>query len=600
MTHLEREDIFALTEDTRSPTYSARFYKNPIGCITANVADEVAPALDALEAQQRAGRHLCGYMRYECGYPLHNLPMPDHSSKYSDDAPLLHFYAFDGYQQLTRSDVDQLLAHLGGNDESAIYAARFNEAEASYLEKFTYIQALIRAGETYQINYTTPYSFCFAGPPAALYRKLRSEQCVAYATFLNFPECRVLSLSPELFLDRCGTTLTSRPMKGTAPRGNDAISDKQLAEQLQRDTKSQAENLMIVDLLRNDIGRVAEIGTVNVASLFEIETYETLYQMTSTVIGQVSRDTGLSRILQSLFPCGSITGAPKRHSMEIISSLEPAARGIYCGLIGYIEPHCDFRFSVAIRTIVTTQSGKAAMGVGSGIVHDSSAEAEYAEVQLKTRFLRVVNRDFRLLESMLYAPTSGVEALELHLARLAQAARCFDFRLDLAQLKTTISSFCARFIEPRRIRLQLAHDGSLSLTDLPIERARTTLLHILVSPYRIDSTSIFRRHKTTARQVYDSEYMRACKLGAYEIILLNEHGRVAEATRHNLFIHCGDTLITPPVCEGALPGILRAQLLADPTRRILEQPLDLDDLRKANGIFVGNCVRGLVKVELKE
>jgi para-aminobenzoate synthetase/4-amino-4-deoxychorismate lyase len=405
-----------------------------------------------------------------------------------------------------------------------------------------------------------------------------------------------LSISPELFIERRGNTLTTRPMKGTAARGASATEDHEIAEHLRNDPKSRAENLMIVDLLRNDLGRVAKTGSVQVPALFEIEIYETLQQMTSTVTAALDDHTALPEIIQALFPCGSITGAPKRRTMQIIAELEQEPRGIYTGAIGYIEPGGDFCFSVPIRTVVSTAPGKALMGVGSGIVYDSDAHAEYEEVQLKTRFLHEVNRDLGLIESMRLNPDGSIPHRALHMDRLRRAAQVFGFYVPERAIQEELDAYVKHRpqTEARRLRLQLNHDGTFSLADFAIPAVPDHPV-VVLSDRHIDSSSIFRRHKTTQRSLYEAEYARAVEGGAYEVLFLNEHGRVAEAARHNLFIRKDGRLITPPLSEGALPGILRLSLQAE----LSEQPLTLADLNSADAIYIGNAVRGLTEVTLK-
>jgi para-aminobenzoate synthetase/4-amino-4-deoxychorismate lyase len=578
---------FALLENTRDPAASARRYTRPVGAVLVHRPEEMAAALSALEAARLKGLH--------AGYALQGLPLP----AFPDAAPsqaLLHFQLFEDCELLDPAASSAWLVSLAGNEGCAIHAAELAEDRTNYSRKISQIRGLIRDGETYQVNYTLPCRFRHTGSAVALYLALRKTQRVAYSAFLSFPEARILSLSPELFIERRGNMLTTRPMKGTAARGGSEAEDRKIAEHLRKDPKSRAENLMIVDLLRNDLGRVAKIGSVQVPALFEIETYETLQQMTSTVTATLSAETSLPDIVKALFPCGSITGAPKRQTMQIIAELEQEARGIYTGAIGYIEPSGDFCFSVPIRTVVSHADGKALMGVGSGIVYDSNAHAEYEEVQLKTRFLQEVNRDLGLIESMHLSPDGGIRHRELHMARLAHAARAFGFYVPERAIKAELDAYTKHRpqTEARRLRLQLNSDGTFSLADFAIP-AVPAAPRVLVSDKCIDSASVFRRHKTTQRDLYESEYARAVAQGAYEVLFLNEHGRIAEAARHNVFIHKNGQLLTPPIVEGALPGILRQSMQAE----LSERPLTLEDLKTADAIYIGNAVRGLTEVKLQ-
>ncbi|MDE2598198.1 MAG: aminodeoxychorismate synthase component I [Rhodocyclaceae bacterium] len=586
---------FALLENTRDPSAPARRYTRPVGAVLAHRPEELAAALAELDAARRKSLHACGYIAYEAGYALQGLPIPAFPD-FAPTRPLLHFQLFQSCELIAPGDSAEWLEAQAGEEACAIHDQELAEDEANYSRKIAQIRGLIRDGETYQVNYTLPCRFRHTGSAIALYLALRKTQRVAYSAFLNFPEARILSLSPELFIERRGNTLTTRPMKGTAARGNIAAEDKAIAEHLRNDPKSRAENLMIVDLLRNDLGRVAKTGSVQVPALFEIETYETLQQMTSTVTATLDEGAALPDIIQALFPCGSITGAPKRRTMQLIAELEQEPRGIYTGAIGYIEPGGDFCFSVPIRTVVSAAPGKALMGVGSGIVYDSDAHAEYAEVQLKTRFLREVNRELGLIESMHLSPDGSIRHRDLHLARLETAAQTFGFHVPERAISEELDAYTQHRpqTEARRLRLQLNSDGTFSLADFAIPPVPENP-RVRVSGKRIDSRSIFRRHKTTQRALYETEYARAVEQGAYEVLFLNEHGRIAEAARHNVFIRKNGQLLTPPVSEGALPGILRLSLEA----QVIEQAMTLEDLKTAEAIYVGNAVRGLTEVKLQ-
>ena len=590
-----RGATFALLENTRDPQAPARRYTCPTGAIVARRPEQIPAALAELEAARARGLHACGYLAYEAGYALQGLPLPDFPPA-PEALPLLHFHLFEQCELMDSQSAADWLTQMAGDEACAVHKAELAEDEANYSRKIDQIRGLIRDGETYQVNYTLPCRFRHSGSAAALYLALRQTQRVAYSAYLNFPEAQVLSLSPELFVERRGDTLTTRPMKGTAARGGNAAEDREIAEHLRSDPKSRAENLMIVDLLRNDLGRIARIGSVQVPALFQVEIYETLQQMTSTVTATLNAGTTLPEILTALFPCGSITGAPKHRTMQLIAELEQEARGIYTGAIGYIEPGGDFCFSVPIRTVVSSAPGKGIMGGGSGIVYDSDAHAEYAEVQLKTRFLLEVNRELGLIESMRLNQDGSINHRALHMARLREAAQTFGFYVPERAIREELDAYAKHRPqnEARRLRLQLNSDGTFSLADFAIPPVPAQPV-VVISDKRIASASIFRRHKTTQRELYEAEYARAVEQGAYEVLFLNEHGRIAEAARHNVFIRKDDRLLTPPISEGALPGILRQSLQAE----LSEQELTLDDLKTADAIYVGNAVRGLTEVRLQ-
>lgn len=593
-------DCFALFENTRDPAAPARLYRSPVRHLVAREPQEVLFVLKAIQEAQNEGLHACGYVSYEAGYALNRLPLPDFAlSKVAEQTPLAHFALFEQCEWLSAEDLATAFADL---EPSGVFDLQLAETEEAYTAKITAIKAAIARGETYQVNYTLPCHFRFGGSPLSLYSSLRKTQPVPYSAFLQLGDEgaheALLSLSPELFLAREGNTLKTRPMKGTAPRADQPEVDAAIARSLTEDSKSRAENLMIVDLLRNDLGRVAQTGSVQVTQLFEIETYATLHQMTSSIEAQLRPDVGLAEIFASLFPCGSVTGAPKRHTMKLIADLEGQPRGVYTGAIGYVEPNGDFCFNVPIRTVRCPSAHTAVMGVGSGIVHDSSAAAEYAEVQLKTRFLAAINHDLYLIESMQLLADGSVPRLGLHLERLQQSTKALGFKCDPGTLCSEIEAAAQRLRNehPQRLRLALYANGEIALSAhaIPPLPEQPT---VLISPQRISSEDPLRQHKTSARTLYESEYNRAVAVGAYEVLFFNEKGALVEAARHNVFVENDDgLLLTPPLSAGALPGVLRRTLLE--SGQAIEKPLDMLDLKKGKKVLIGNAVRCLNKVNV--
>ena len=474
-------------------------------------------------------------------------------------------------------------------------------SEAEYVPRVEQVRRWIADGECYQINLTFPLDLVVYGHPLALYAALRARQPVRYGAFIagGAGEATLLSRSPELFFERCGARVVTRPMKGTAPRGVDAADDAARRAALQASPKERAENVMIVDLLRNDLGRLAAPGRVRVEALCEAEAYPTLWQMVSTVAAELP-DVPLAEVFAALFPCGSITGAPKIRAMQLIDRLETRPRGVYTGALGYLAPGGDCRFNVAIRTLEIAPDGRAQLGVGSGVVIDADPVREYAECLLKARFLTGFNPGILLIETLRLE--DGVyPRLEEHLARLAASARALGFACDPAAARRALAA--AAQASPsgvRRVRLTLAHDGALALTQAPLDDAPGRDWRAVIAPERLPVDDYLRRHKTTARGVYDAALARlAATPEVFDAIFLNARGEACEGARSTVFVERAGLLLTPPLASGCLAGVLRAELLA--AGRAVEAPLSEADLRAASAssaLYLGNALRGLVRVTL--
>ena len=477
--------------------------------------------------------------------------------------------------QLAGLDAETASAGIGGLDAGL--------DEAAYAKAVERIRAWIAAGDCYQVNFTFPLHFRCFGTALALYARLRREQPVRYGGILVHADGAVVSLSPELFLERRGEGLTTRPMKGTAPKGGDA-SD------LQRSAKNRAENLMIVDLLRNDLGRVALTGSVQVESLFAIEEYPSLRQMVSQISARVPETCTTADILAALFPCGSITGAPKIRAMQIIGELEGGARGLYTGAFGWLAPNGDFRLNVAIRTLELDADGRGRMGIGSGIVADSVAADEWRECWLKAAFLGNFDPGFRLIET-LRCEDGVYPRLTGHLARLSASAAWLGFVCDLDEVRAVLARQAAPGLW--RVRLTLNKLGRIETTSALLPPLPPGALSARLSAQSIDSRHPLRGHKTTVRTLYDRALAElAGQPEIFDTVFLNERGEVAEGARSNVFVDRRGVLLTPPLASGALPGVLRAELLADGrAREAVLKPADL-----AGGFWLGNALRGMVRI----
>ncbi len=584
--------------DTARPgpddTAGALLFTRPHRTLRASRYDEVGEVLAALDREAAAGRWCAGFLAYEAAYALDRAAFPDPPAL---DCPLAWFGVYDAPERLTPEAVEAMLADAGPHRTTE---PQFALDLPAYRARIGRIRHLIREGDVYQVNLTAPMTFGFEGDPLGLYAALRRKQRVAYGAVVRAGAGWTLSLSPELLVRRDGDRFTARPMKGTARRAPTAEADAARALWLVADEKNRAENLMIVDLLRNDLSVVARPGSVRVPRLFEAERYETLWQMTSTVTAEARPGVGVADALRALFPCGSVTGAPKRRAMRRIRELEDAPRGVYCGAIGVVKPGGDFVFSVPIRTVELLGDPPTAgrMGIGSGVVWDSDADEEYAECLLKARFLTGPARpDFRPLETM-RAERGRIPLLDRHLARLSRSARYFEFVLDEATVRARMEETLRGVGEgPHRVRLTLGRGGDVAIEAEPADDTALRLHRAVVFPEPAPSDDPFLRHKTTHRPFYDRALAWARARGADEAILLNERGEVTEGTFTNLWVRRGDRLLTPPLASGGLGGVYREHLLA--TRPdAAEAVLRPDDLRAADAVLLSNAVRGLQEVRV--
>jgi len=522
-------------------------------------------------------------LEYELGYLLEPKSAPP--GWLPGKKPLARFWRFAKRQPLMADAVEAWLGQQTDKAVAGVGGVHSSVCEQDYVAAVERIKHLIYAGDCYQVNLTFPLEFDWFGPPLSLYARLRERQPVRYGGFIGDCSQGLLSLSPELFIERQGERLVTRPMKGTAPRSAPA-------EQLRNSEKDRAENLMIVDLLRNDLGRVADNGSVVVDHLFEIEDYPTVWQMVSEVSARAG-GRSFGEILRALFPCGSITGAPKIRAMQIAAELEGSPRGVYTGALGWIAPGGDFRLNVAIRTLELQAGGRGKLGIGSGIVADSQPLAEWQECQLKAGFLRNSDPGVSLIET-LRREEGAYPRLAGHLARLRQSAAWLGFSLDEKRVRELLAE------QPEsglwRVRLTLAKDGRLAVQSFPLADEPDALRQALLAPKPICSTHPLRRHKTTDRALYDEAL--SVLVGdpqLFDVVFLNERGEVAEGARSNVFVERDGVFLTPPLATGALPGVLRAEMLADGrAREAVLWPGDLND-----GFWLGNALRGLVWVSLR-
>ncbi len=569
-------------------------FTGPLDVLTAHTLDEVEPLLDALDAAVNDGYHLAGVLSYEAGYAFEDVDPPAGCA-----VPLGWFGVYEAPESISPPDVE---AFWQQSDDVpiALTEVAFSLERASYLDAIGTIKTHIREGDVYQINYTGTVSFRLDGPPWAVYRVLRGQQRVPYGAFLNLGDTQVLSLSPELFFRREGRRVITRPMKGTIHRGCTREEDRQLQQWLTEDEKSRAENLMIVDLLRNDLSVCCTPGSVRVPALFTTEPYDTVTQMTSTIEGQLQPGTRYADLFRALFPCGSVTGAPKIRAMEIIRQLEEGPRGVYCGAIGHIAPDDTAAFNVAIRTAVV-RDGHGSMGVGSGIVWDSDAAAEFEECALKTQFLKQAadseaSADFKLIETMRWA--DGIALWPYHVERLRDSAAYFGFPFDEAAMRRAVEP-CTASLDPQtphKVRLTLDRQGRFDVVASSLAPPDPDPLRVVIADVSIDAADPFRYHKTTRRGVYQRAYQQAQDAGADEALLTNAEGELTEGSRTNLFVEKDGALLTPPLSCGVLNGVFRRHVLA--TRSVDERVLRPADVQAADAVYLCNAVRGWRRARL--
>ena len=544
----------------------------------------MADALRESDAALAAGLWVAGFLTYEAAAAFGlQVRSPD-----PDGLPLLWLGVFAEPSATSLASLDQDTSAEG--PVPGLDRWRPGLAAPDHAAALARLHEHIAAGDTYQVNFTFPLTGPLHEEPRALFSRLVGAQRPRHAAYVDLGRFAVASASPELFFRREGETLTTRPMKGTAPRGPTLEEDDREAAALQVSEKDRAENLMIVDMLRNDLGRVAEIGSVAAPSLFEIERYPTLLQMTSTVTAR-SR-APLSEVMAALFPCASVTGAPKTRTMEIIARQERAPRGVYTGTVGWAAPDGRACFNVAIRTaVVDRERGGVEYGVGSGVVADSVAAEEYAECLLKARILE--ERPFALLETLAFHPGKGYRRLGGHLARLSDSARYFGVPLDEAQIERALDEAVAAVTVASRVRLLVHGDGLTEVQLQPLEPLSSRPLRVGLAARPVDPRSVWLHHKTTRREVYDTA--RASRPDCDDVLLWNTRGEITETTIANVVVERGDQRVTPPVSSGLLPGVERAHLLAQGGVR--ERVVPVADLRPGQRLWLANSVRGLLPAE---
>jgi para-aminobenzoate synthetase/4-amino-4-deoxychorismate lyase len=596
-------DSFALLDDcdAHSDDPRSRLYTEYAGTLDCRHGSELPALLERMQQALRRGQHAVGLFSYELGAQLHGI------TPYPAEQALAQVLLFEHCERLSATQVESWLAARDSGAAAGIARVRASVDSGQFAQAIARIHQYLEAGDTYQVNYTYRLRFEAYGSIHALYRKLRARQQVPYGALIALPDGRaVLSLSPELFVRHERGEITARPMKGTAAATGDTEQDAARGAALAIDPKNRAENLMIVDLLRNDVGRVAALGSVQVPHLFDVNRFGSVLQMTSVVKATLRQEVTLAEMFAALYPCGSITGAPKRRTMQIIRELEPDPRGLYTGAIGWFEAPGDqnrvgdFCLSVPIRTLSLQAPGsdglrQGEMGVGAGIVHDSDAAEEHAECQLKARFLTGLPDDFELFETMHATRAAGCRHLELHLQRLGASAAYFGFACDEKNLRDRILATCASLPTEgeHRLRLSLDRTGVCQIQSAPLQPLPATV-RVMLASQRTEAGDLFLRHKTTVRKRYDDAWRAAEAQGGFDMLFFNAQGELTEGGRSNVFVKLNGRWYTPPLDAGVLPGVMRTVLLADPAWNARERRLTLDDLHAAEELVVCNALRGAV------
>ena len=559
---------FVLLDD-QSGRAAARLYREPVETVEAWTLAEVKPALERLRA---AERHAAGWIAYEAGYALERklgrLP--------PGEGPLLWFGLFDGWEAVDAA------ALLPSGDGAWAGAPRPRVPRAAHEAAVATVRRHILAGDVYQANLTFQADVATAGHPLALYANLRERALGGWGAVVFTGRQWLLSFSPELFFTLESGRITARPMKGTAPAGSDP-------EALRSDPKQRAENLMIVDLLRNDLARVSRPGSVEVPELFAVELYPTVLQMTSTVAARLEEGVGPVDVVEAIFPCGSVTGAPKIRAMELIAALEAGPRGAYTGSVGRLAPDGEAAFNVAIRTLVLPAGGGGArIGLGSGIVADSVPADEWRECLAKGAFVETT-RSFDLIETMRFDPVEGIAELERHLARMKRSADALGFAFDRHDARNELQAATFFLRGPRKLRLRLSRTGAIAVESRPMPPAPLAPVAVAVRPTPVEAEDFRLAHKTSDRGFYE-----AARAEAFDTLFVDSAGFLTEGSWSSLFVKRDGRLLTPPISRGLLPGVLRERLIEE--GRAVEADLRVEDL--AGGFYIGNAVRGLIAAEL--
>ncbi len=596
-----------LLDDASSSAHqpTSRLYKNPIEYLEAHHADDLDATLEKIQDAISNQQYVVTCLSYELGEYLQGL------TPKASQTPWIRAWIFNGVSKLSKDETDDWIsANTNVSTEDLAYSISHLHSDIdplTYKKKIEQIQELIKSGDTYQVNFTYRLKGHICDDPLSLYGQLRQQQPGPFGAYIQHQDGWVLSCSPEWFLAKRGAHVITKPMKGTAKasEGN--------TQRLESDPKNRAENLMIVDLLRNDLGRIATPGTVKVPELFHVDQHGDVLQMTSTIEATVSSSLNLKDLLTAIYPCGSITGAPKKRTMEIIQTLEDSPRELYCGSIAWFDPASsgetlgDVGMSVVIRTLQVNQDKNFTMGVGGGITIDSDHQTEWQECQTKANFLMKLQPPINLFETVRVEMGQPCY-LDLHLKRLELSAKNFGIHFDYSKAAQLIQESCSTLSDEakkslHRLRVDLLQNGQLSIRLTPVQSIDTPSPLIWAKDlFQEDVTSqsgnILLQHKLSQRMIYDQAWQRAEARGSFDALFINELGYVTEGGRSNIFIKKDGQWLTPPISAGCLPGIMRSLILKDPKWQAIEKNFKPEDVMKAEEIVLCNALRGIITVKL--
>lgn len=580
--------MWVLFDDAREGGAKPRLYREPERVITAREFDQILPALEEVRAGVRAGRHAAGYLAYEAGYAFD--PKLRHDAR-NCEGPLLCFGLFDGFE------TPDLSAQLPSPDGAYVGQLNPRPTPDQHGLALRQVREHLFAGDFYQANLTFGCDVAVSGDPLALYARLRRSARAGWGGVLKHDGGAIVSLSPEQFFTIRDGVIEARPMKGTASRHTDPDADRAEAEALAADEKQRAENLMIVDLMRNDLAKLSVAGSVEVPELFMVETYPTLHQLVSRITSRLRVECDAVDVLRTIFPCGSVTGAPKVAAINALARLEPEPRGAYTGSMGWIEPSRhggsgDAAFNVLIRTLEWHRGAtKARLGLGSGLVVDSEPSNEWAECLLKGDFVRREAQDFDLIETMGFDPSEGIVELERHLDRMKNSAQDLGFQFDRHAARNELQAATFGRKQRAMVRLLLSRSGAMAIQLKTYDDPEEVPVRVAVRPLPVEPSDFRLRYKTTDRRFLDLTRQQA---GEYETVFVDPDGHLTEGSRTSLFVDRDGKLLTPPLSRGLMPGILRTKLIEEGKAEEAElTPADLE-----GGFYVGNIVRGLIPAKL--
>lgn len=590
---------FFHTAGTRGTDRTSYLFINPVHTVCCNSAKDIESCFDRIEQYSREGYYAAGYFSYELGYHIEK--KFDHLSR-TTTKPLFTVGIYE--KPITFTDLNIPQKNTGRS--YWLHSIRRSETKQEYIRKFNAIKHYIAEGDVYQINYCFKLYFDCFGNYGSLFADLLTKQSVAYAAYFKDNKQHIISLSPEMYFHAHDQTLTLKPMKGTLLKTSDRAQDFKRLKQFQQSEKNQAENLMIVDLIRNDASKISQLNSVHVPHLFSVEEYDTLYQMTSTIGSTLKKNVSLLNYFKALFPSGSVTGAPKIRAMEIIRELENSPRGVYTGTMGFIAPHKKIMsFNIPIRTLMLdTKNHTGEMGIGSGIVYDSNPVSEFEECLGKARFLTRLEKKHSLIETILLQKNTHYFLLDQHLERLQQSADFFNIPCNTVKLKRILHETARKSDRKKqyKVRVLLSHKGIFSvktsiLVSNPTKQEEVAVCAI--SGLKTDHNDIFLQHKTTHRTLYDQEFRKYQKKGYADVLFFNTKGELTEGAISNVIIEKDGIFYTPPIECGILPGIYRDFLLNKDQKKYTEKKLARKDIDTADAIYICNSVRKMQRIQIR-